>query len=95
MEIRYSKHLLLRLNIRGIPEELPRFVYGKARRRFLDAETGLRIAIMRVRLYGKMRHIAVSYRPYGDTILLVTIHPLKAHQLENRITSGRWKEIKL
>ncbi len=93
MEIRYSKHILLRLKMRGIPYELPRVVYEKAKQRFKDTETDLEIAVLRTSYLGKQRDIAVTYRTYSAYILLITIHPLKSGQLENRVRLGRWKEI--
>lgn len=94
MEIRYSKHLLTRLRIREIPETLPRLIMVKARRRFFDTETDLEIAVARAKFAGKLREVMVAYRRDGDDMLLITIHPLKLHQLKNRIASGRWKPIR-
>lgn len=92
MEIRYSNHLLVRLKMRGIPYELPRIVYQRTRRRFYDVQSDLEIAVLLVMYLGKRRHAAVAYRVYPAYVLLITIHPLKPRQLENRIASGRWKE---
>lgn len=93
MEIKYSKHLLVRLKMRGIPYELPRIVYEEGRRCFKDTETDLEIKILHTFYFGKQRDIALTYRAYSTHVLLITIHPLKSGQLENRIRSGRWKEI--
>lgn len=93
MEIRYSRHLEVRLEMRGIPYELPRIVFQNASRRFYDAHSNLNSAILRVEYFGKKRDIAVAYRVCATYVLLVTIHPLKANQSENRLRSGRWKEI--
>ena len=93
MQIRYSKHLVLRIKMRGIPYELPRIVYMMARRHFRDVPSDLKIAAYRTEYSGKLRELALTYRAYPSHILLVTIHPLKPNQLENRIRSGRWEEI--
>ena len=93
MELRYSRHLALRLKMRSIPEDLPRSVVTQSRQRFIDTETGLHAAVFRMRLHGKTRDVTVLYREHTGYLLLVTVHPLKSGQLENRLKSGRWKII--
>jgi hypothetical protein len=56
-------------------------------------ETGHRIATMAADLYGKQGRSMVSYVIEGDCAKLLTIHPLKEGQKENRIVSGRWRKI--
>jgi hypothetical protein len=91
MEIRYSRHLVLRLRMRSIPESLPRRIYLRAKRRFFDSETNLKVAVEQVKVFGKIRETMVAYRESGKQVLLITIHPLKSGQLQNRIHSGRWR----
>ena len=93
MKIRYSEHLLVRLQMRDIPEYMPRLVYEKAAKRFLDTGTGHTIAVSRVAFLGKRRDVAVSYREDHGKVLLVTIHPLKQNQIDNRLKTGRWKPL--
>lgn len=93
MEIRYSRHLILRLRVRGIPEELPRKIYLRAKRRFFDRETKLEISTSKVKLFGRIREVMTAYRRSNGDVLLITIHPLKRGQLQNRIESGRWREL--
>ena len=93
MEVRYSKHLMVRLEMRGIPYELPRIIYDRAKRKFYDTQSNLEIAVLRTKYFSKFHDITVAYRKYQDYILLITIHPLKRHQVENRIRSGRWKQL--
>ncbi|MEK7187350.1 MAG: hypothetical protein AAB691_00710 [Patescibacteria group bacterium] len=95
MTIRYSDHLRVRITMRGIPENMPRIVFSRAERKFYDTATGLHIALSRMRYFGKLRDLAVTYREEDGDILLITIHPLKAGQLENRLRSGRWKLIQV
>lgn len=90
MEIRFSEHLLVRLAMRGIPQNVPQDIVRTARRRFFDAQSHLEIAVAKKRLYGRMRDLAVTYRRESNYILLITIHPLKSGQLENRARSRRW-----
>ena len=68
--------------------------YSKeARERFLDAETGHMVAVRRAQLYDCDREVMVAYVIGRDCVTLLTIHPLKKGQKENRIRSGRWREI--
>ena len=93
MEVRYSAHLRLRLKVRDIPEDLPRVVYFNARRRFIDLATQTEVAIARRNLWGKQRDIVLIYRRYATHVVLITMHPLKPGQAENRVQTGRWQKI--
>ncbi|MBI2471809.1 MAG: hypothetical protein HYV59_11300 [Planctomycetes bacterium] len=42
---------------------------------------------------GKIKEIMVAYLVEEDCAKLLTIHPLKVGQKENRIKSGRWRKI--
>jgi len=68
-------------------------IYENAEERFTDTETGHTVAVMRAVLYGKERDIMVAYRHENADVKLLTIHPLKEGQKENRIQSGRWRKI--
>ncbi len=93
MQIKYSKHMEIRIVLRKIEYGLPEKIYKKAKERFIDRETGHTIAVTKAAIYGKERDIMVAYN-YDDTdVTLLTIHPLKEGQKENRIQSGRWRKI--
>ncbi len=77
--------------MRGIPEDVPRMVYDQSTKRFFDTETGHAIAVSRLELLGKQRDVAVTYREDQHAVLLITIHPLKPNQIDNRLKMGRWK----
>lgn len=94
MEIKYSRHIETRLVLRKIEYTLPRRIYEDAEERFIDTETGHTIAVMKVVIYGKKRDVMIAYKHKGTEVKLLTIHPLKEGQKENRIRSGRWKEIR-
>ena len=94
MRVVYSSHLKLRLVMRGIPKDLPRIVFKRARRRYFDKETGLEVAVLKTAPFGKMRDVAVTYRLSKEHAHLITIHPLKPAQLKKRLVSGRWRSIK-
>jgi len=48
---------------------------------------------METELYNKYREVMVAYEIKGDAAILLTIHPLKENQKDNRIKSGRWRKI--
>jgi hypothetical protein len=93
MQIKYSRHIETRIALRRIEYDLPKEIYKNAEERFIDTETGHRIAVMNAVIYGKERDIMVAYKHEDADVKLLTIHPLKKGQKENRIQSGRWRKI--
>lgn len=93
VQIKYSKHIKTRIALRKINYELPQKIYEKAEERFIDTETGHSIAVTKVIIYDKERDVMVAYKHEGVDVKLLTIHPLKEGQKENRIKSGRWRKI--
>ncbi|MCX5895406.1 MAG: hypothetical protein NTZ51_06215 [Proteobacteria bacterium] len=93
MEIKYSAHIINRLLLRKIEYDLPKRIVVQSNERYSDVETGHTIAIMPVELYNKNREVMVAYIIEGNSANLLTIHPLKQGQKENRIKSGRWRRI--
>ncbi|MBI5097670.1 MAG: hypothetical protein HZB30_00325 [Nitrospirae bacterium] len=93
MQIKYSKHIETRLALRKIEYDLPKRIYENAEERFIDTETGHTIAVMKTLIYGKERDIMVAYKHDDADVKLLTIHPLKEGQKENRVQSGRWRKI--
>lgn len=89
-EIRYSSHIKLRLKIRNIPYELPSKIYHSPMERYFDKAVGRGIAIRTVRYKGKMREMMIVYEEHKEYVAIVTIHPLKKNQKDNRIQIGRW-----
>lgn len=79
--------------MRKIEYNLPQRIYENAGERFMDTETGHTIAVMKAVLYGKERNIMVAYKLENEDVKLLTIHPLKEGQKENRIQSGRWRKV--
>ncbi|MBI4687632.1 MAG: hypothetical protein HY756_07600 [Nitrospirae bacterium] len=93
MQIKYSRHIETRLALRKIEYDLPKRIYENAEERFMDVDTGHSIVVMRAVIYRKERDIMVAYRHEDADVKLLTIHPLKEGQKENRIQSGRWRKI--
>jgi hypothetical protein len=94
MKTEYSKHLLHRLVLRKIEHDLPCTIFEQCDEHYVDKETGHGIATLKAELYGKPREVMVAYVIEGDCAKLLTIHPLKEGQKENRIVSGRWRKIR-
>jgi len=89
----YSKHIKTRLTLRKIDYDLPKKIFDEAQERFVDNQTGYAIAVLKVNLYDKERDVMVAYIHDGEEIKLLTIHPLKEGQKENRIKTGRWRKL--
>jgi hypothetical protein len=93
MRIKYSKHLLQRLLLRKIDYDLPKRIFDQSNERYRDEETGHLISTMKTELYDKFRDVMVAYVIKDDFVKLLTIHPLKEGQKENRVKSGRWRRM--
>ena len=93
MQITYSKHLQQRLLLRKIDYDLPKRILDQSNERYRDEETGYFVATMKVELYNKIRDVMIAYVIKEDFVKLLTIHPLKEGQKENRVKSGRWRRI--
>jgi hypothetical protein len=93
MQVKYSKHLKTRLELRKVDYDLPQQVFEKAEERFLDTVTGHTIAVAKAVMYDKKRDVMVAYNFAGGNVKLLTIHPLKEGQKDKRIKSGRWRKL--
>jgi hypothetical protein len=93
VQIKYSKHLELRLSLRKIEYDLLKKIFEQSKERFVNEETGYWIATMEAQLYNKTRETMIAYVVEGNVAKLLTIHPLKEGQKKNRIESGRWRKI--
>lgn len=79
--------------MRRIEYDLPRRIFDQSQERYFDIETGSLIAVMMVDLYNKNREVMVAYVMEEDCTTLLTIHPLKEGQKENRVNTGRGRKI--
>ena len=93
MKVEYSTHIEHRLALRKINHELPTQIHEEADERYSDTETGHTVATMSVEINGKLREVMVAYTIEEQTVRLLTIHPLKEGQKENRLKSGRWRRL--
>lgn len=81
------------MSLRRIDYDLPKKIFYQSNQRYTDQETKHLIATMEIELYNRPREVMVAYIIKDDVVKLLTIHPLKAGQKENRIKSGRWRRI--
>jgi hypothetical protein len=93
MQVKYSKHLKTRLGLRKIGYDLPQQIFEKAEERFMDTLTGHSIAVAKVVIYDKERDVMVAYKHEEVDVRLLTIHPLKEGQKDNRVKTGRWRRL--
>lgn len=93
MRVRYTKHLEFRLQIRGIPRDLPRKIMEVSNEHYFDTATKHLVAVMPCVIADTVKEMAVTYDTVSaDTVEIITIHPLKSEQKTNRIRSGRWRK---
>lgn len=93
MKIIYSNHLTNRLKLRNIKYDLPEKILHQSEENYFDNETGHLIAVAKTELYGKTREVMIAYVTEGKSVRLLTIHPLKDGQKENRVNAGRWRKV--
>ncbi len=91
IEIRYTKHLELRLKIRRIPHEYPKLILESPDETFVDVLEKRNIAIKRLKYNKKVRNMMIAYERKDNYIEIVTIHPISDEKIINRVMSGRWK----
>ena len=81
------------MSLRKIDYELPRKIFDQSKERYVDEVTQHFIATMEVELYNKRKEGMIAYVIEEDVVRLLTIHPLKKGQKENRIGTGRWVKL--
>jgi len=87
-EIIYSSHLIFRMKIREIGEDLPKRIYEKSDERYFDTKTGYSVAIDEAFYKDKLREMAVAYEEAVNEVRIITIHPIKPYEKINKIKSG-------
>lgn len=88
--IKYSNHLRFRLGLRNILYDLPKDVYNYSAEHYYDTITRYYVAVKTVKYKKKRREMAVIYKEDEGIVEIITIHPLKRGQKENRVKRGRW-----
>ena len=90
MKIRFSQHFAERQRLRDIPDGLAETILRDANGHYRNGISGWNVAIKRMAFQGKERDVALTYTVDRNEIVLITIHPLKEGQKDQRIKSGRW-----
>src|SRR3989338_2223339 len=90
VNVLYTDHLKLRLEVRKIPRHYPKEIYEKPDRRFFDELEGNLIAVKKLLYNKKERSMMIAYEEKGETIEIITIHPISEEKIASRIVNGRW-----
>ncbi len=93
MDVVYSKHFVIRKELRDIPDGMAEAVFTPPNEFYRDVRTDYLIAVKRLKFQGAERDMALTCTIYEGKILLITLHPLKDGQIKNRVRSGRWIKI--
>ena len=89
----YTSHLEFRLKKRGIPHDMPTKIYRDSNEKYYDNMAGHKIAVCRLDYYGRKREVMIAYDEFEERIEIVTVHPLKWMQKQQRIKNRRWTKI--
>jgi len=89
----YTSHLEFRLKKRGIPHDIPKRIYRDSNEKYDDNIAGHKIAVSRLDYSGRDREVMIAYDEFEDRIEIVTVHPLKWMQKQQRIKNRRWIRI--
>jgi len=89
----YTSHLEFRLEKRKIPADIPHRIYRDSNEKYYDSATAHKIAVHRLDYRGRERDVMIAYDEFEDRVEIVTVHPLKWMQKQQRIRSKRWKKI--
>jgi len=82
--------LEFRLKKRGIPHDIPKRIYRDSNEKYYDNIAGHKIAVCRLDYSGREREAMIAYDEFEDRIEIVTVHPLKWMQKQQRIKNRRW-----
>ncbi|NHM26444.1 hypothetical protein G7K71_05455 [Desulfofundulus sp. TPOSR] len=93
LNVVYSKHFAIRKELRGIPDGMAETIFTQADEHYKDTQTDYFIAVKHMEFQGAERDMALTYSMSEGKIVLVTLHPLKDGQRENRVRSRRWVKI--
>ena len=76
---------------RGFEAYAFRQIFQEPDDRFHDTVSGTEAAVKAILYKGTVRDVSLAYRFEPDeSVVLITIHPLKTNQKERRIARGRW-----
>ena len=90
MVLEYTPHLENRLKERRFPNDYPKKIFLKAEENYIDISQNSYIAIKKLRYAGKDQKIMIAYPIDKNSVKIITIHPEKDSEINNRIKNGRW-----
>ena len=89
-EILHYNHYAERRGLRSLPEGSGEEVLQNPDARYYDTWHNRLVAVKRMYVLGAECGVAVAYEIADNVTWLVTIHPLKEGQQQNRLQTGRW-----
>ena len=91
LEFHFSRHFEQQLVFRGFDADVVTIIFEQPDDRFYDSTEATTAAVKSLFHRGRIRDILLVYRLEGEnSVVMITIHPLKPNQKERRIQSGRW-----
>ena len=88
--IEYTEHLRIRLRHRHTPPDIPRHIYLHSTERYYDRQEERMIAIAEVEYRGEIRPMCIAYDEFEEHVEIVTVHPIRRSQVDNRRQTRRW-----
>ena len=89
----YTAHLKYRIEKRRISPDIPKRIYQHSDEKYYDTATAHKVAVFRLDYSGSEREMMIAYDEFEDRIEIVTVHPLKWMQKQQRIKTKRWVRI--
>jgi len=90
IKIHFSKHLIHRANIRNIKLSDVKKIVLRPENMYFDSLNETKIALGKQ----KSQIWMVAYIKDANKIIIVTTHPIKQEQIDNRLKSKRWARLK-
>jgi len=89
----HTAHLKYRIEKRRISPGIPKTIYQHSDEKYYNTATGHKVAVFRLDYSGSEREMMIAYDEFEDRIEIVTVHPLKWMQKQQRIKTKRWVRI--
>jgi len=88
-KIEYTKHLLNRIKLRKISKKIIKKILKSPQYIFFDKLNRTKVAL------GEDNNIyfMIAYIEDKNKLKVITIHPIKKSQIENRLTKKRWVKL--
>lgn len=90
MKFILTDHLKSRLKLRNISGSIVENIFKESQEFYWDNLRNHHVAVGQAQYKGKMRKMLVAYDKIGNTIEFITVHPITAEEIDQRVKSGRW-----